>query len=64
MHILILANNNQKEWAVRLACLRHAASVHPGPGSNPQKCIRQAQHFRTECNRSAKKFDEVIDLSN
>ena len=37
MHELIVPNNNQKEWAARLACLRHAASIHPEPGSNSQK---------------------------
>ncbi len=29
--------NQFKTWLVRLACLIHAASVHPGPGSNPLK---------------------------
>ncbi len=28
-----------KKWSVRLACLIHAASVHPGPGSNPHKKV-------------------------
>jgi len=27
---------------VRLACLIHAASVHPGPGSNPQEKTSQS----------------------
>ena len=32
--------------AVRLACLRHTASVHPEPGSNSQKkCLIAHLHF-------------------
>ena len=31
----------QSKYLVRLACVRHAASVHPEPGSNSQiKCLR------------------------
>ena len=32
--------------SVRLACLRHAASVHPEPGSNSHK--KNSYHFPTE----------------
>ena len=32
----MLSDKIQKELGVPLACLRHAASVRPGPGSNPQ----------------------------
>ena len=33
---------------VRLACVKHAASVHPEPGSNSQKmCLFQVQHKLT-----------------
>jgi hypothetical protein len=32
----MLADKIQKELGALLACLRHTASVHPGPGSNPQ----------------------------
>jgi hypothetical protein len=31
------ALSDSESAAVRLACLIHAASVHPGPGSNPQR---------------------------
>ena len=31
-----------KEHPVRLACVRHAASVRPEPGSNSQKIVSQA----------------------
>jgi hypothetical protein len=30
-----------KHKTVRLACLRHAASVHPEPGSNSQKNLTE-----------------------
>jgi len=34
-------------WSVRLACLIHAASVHPGPGSNPP--IKSKCEERSSC---------------
>ena len=38
----------QKQFSVRLACVKHAASVHPEPGSNSQKmCLFQVQHKLT-----------------
>lgn len=33
---LICAERSEAQVLVRLACLIHIASVHPGPGSNPQ----------------------------
>src|SRR3989344_2459765 len=38
-----------KAHSVRLACLIHAASVHPGPGSNPLNkfdCRKPSNEFR------------------
>ena len=36
------------QFSVRLACVKHAASVHPEPGSNSQKmCLFQVQHKLT-----------------
>jgi len=34
--------------AVRLACIRHAASVHPEPGSNPPKNFKEHFYFKTQ----------------
>ena len=40
-HDLACIPKNLKRCFVRLACVRHAASVHPEPGSNSQiKCSR------------------------
>ena len=36
---LVQALKSSKGLPVRLACLRHAASVHPEPGSNSLKKI-------------------------
>ena len=33
-HKIFISEENQIECFVRLACVRHAASVHPEPGSN------------------------------
>ena len=39
---------NRLKCFVRLACVKHAASVHPEPGSNSQKmCLFQVQHKLT-----------------
>ena len=35
-----------KEHSVRLACVRHAASVRPEPGSNSQKIVSQALQLK------------------
>ena len=32
-------SNNRSHYPVRLACVRHAASVRPEPGSNSQKIV-------------------------
>ena len=40
-HQIFSSEENQIRRFVRLACVRHAASVHPEPGSNSQiKCLR------------------------
>ncbi len=36
-------------WTVRLACLRHAASVHPEPGSNSQKNFSSHRRKEPSC---------------
>jgi hypothetical protein len=33
------------KWCVRLACLKHAASVHPEPGSNSPKMVDLKSRF-------------------
>ena len=33
----LLLTSTLRSQCVQLACLKHAASVRPGPGSNPQK---------------------------
>ena len=35
-------SNNRNHYSVRLACVRHAASVRPEPGSNSQKIVSKA----------------------
>ncbi len=35
---------HRNEAHVRLACIRHAASVHPEPGSNSPYCTKCVQH--------------------
>jgi hypothetical protein len=36
-----------KDWRVRLACLKHAASVHPEPGSNSPKIVAKAKKAKS-----------------
>ena len=56
-------------WVLRaslapLACLRHAASVHPGPGSNPHikifkyTFIERSANDYTKCSQSPSADDE------
>ena len=42
-HKIFISEENQIECFVRLACVKHAASVHPEPGSNShvKVCIAQ-----------------------
>ena len=48
LRIAISTRGFQKQFSVRLACVKHAASVHPEPGSNSQKmCLFQVQHKLT-----------------
>ena len=48
LRIEISTRGLQKQFSVRLACVKHAASVHPEPGSNSQKmCLFQVQHKLT-----------------
>ena len=48
LRITTSARGFQKQFSVRLACVKHAASVHPEPGSNSQKmCLFQVQHKLT-----------------
>ena len=48
LRIATSARGLQKQFSVRLACVKHAASVHPEPGSNSQKmCLFQVQHKLT-----------------
>ena len=43
-HKIINPEGNQIECFVRLACVKHAASVHPEPGSNSlNKCLLQVK---------------------
>ena len=39
-HNFFFPEGNLKECFVRLACVKHAASVHPEPGSNSQFTVR------------------------
>ena len=34
------------EFVARLACVRHAASVHPEPGSNPQRNFMRSEYLQ------------------
>ena len=44
-HRTIIPEGNQVKCFVRLACVKHAASVHPEPESNPpQKNFAESQH--------------------
>lgn len=45
---------------VPLACLRHAASVRPGPGSNPQNARTKSTHVTILC---ACPFTPQADIS-
>ena len=51
----------QKTRSVRLACVRHAASVHPEPGSNSSLCIRRSPK-KPIC--SLLKIDVVLNSSS
>ena len=43
-HKIFISEENQIECFVRLACVKHAASVHPEPGSNSlNKCLLQVK---------------------
>ena len=43
-HKIFIPEENQIECFVRLACVKHAASVHPEPGSNSlNKCLLQVK---------------------
>ena len=43
-HKIFISEENQIECFVRLACVKHAASVHPEPGSNSlNKCLFQVK---------------------
>jgi hypothetical protein len=48
----------RKERLVRLACLRHTASVHPEPGSNSQKKFENHLFIEAEM-----KFSSIFVLS-
>ena len=43
-HKIFISEENQIKCFVRLACVKHAASVHPEPGSNSlNKCLLQVK---------------------
>ena len=41
-------SNPRRNYPVRLACVRHAASVRPEPGSNSQKVVSQVFRLKTK----------------
>ena len=45
-HKTIIPEGNQVECFVRLACVKHAASVHPEPGSNSHVKVCHSWRFR------------------
>ena len=49
-HKIFISEENQIECFVRLACVKHAASVHPEPGSNSHKKCLSASFEQTSFN--------------
>ena len=61
-HKIIIPEENQIECFVRLACVKHAASVHPEPGSNSHviKLFSQKMTFLCEFIREANfKYEHI-----
>ena len=54
-HKIINPEGNQIECFVRLACVKHAASVHPEPGSNSHVIMLLSQKVTFLCEPSAKR---------
>ena len=52
------------KFSVRLACVRHAASVRPEPGSNSQKMVSQSpKALKSFLNNSSSKFTQEFSLA-
>ena len=54
-HKIFISEENQIECFVRLACVKHAASVHPEPGSNSHVIMLFSQKVTFLCEPSAKR---------
>ena len=76
-HKIISPEGNQIKCFVRLACVKHAASVHPEPGSNSLiKCLIHSRQptslvisrfycfwFKTVLKNKCKEFSRIVCVS-
>ena len=61
-HKTIIPEGNQVECFVRLACVKHAASVHPEPGSNSHVKVCHSWRFRFVPNLLFKGSNQWLDV--